>query len=166
MGSFLFPIGFLFVGGNPYLCVFCVYVCMSSPDSGRDSKFDVKAVVDVVKGEALRILDASNTPKHTRVRVRKSLENLNMESNAWRSLTVILATYASTPLGSALITTIALILLDKAGFFSPLGRFAGFDVSVILGVIWSSELLGALGGGQGLSALIGGLGGLLGSAVG
>ena len=147
------------------MCLLCLSV-MSSPDSGKDSKFDVKSVVDVVKGEALRILDSTNTPKHTRVRVRKWLENLNMESNAWKSLTVILATYASTPLGSALITTVALVLLDKAGFFAPLGRFAGFDVSLILGVIWSSELLGALGGGQGLSALFGGLGGILGSALG
>jgi len=139
---------------------------MSSSDSDSNSKIDVKTVVDTVKSEAIRILDASNTPKHTRVRIRKWLENLNMESNAWKSLTVILATYASTPLGSALITTVALVLLDKAGFFSPLGKFAGFDVSLILGVIWSSELLGALGGGQGLSALFGGLGGLLGSAMG
>jgi hypothetical protein len=139
---------------------------MASDNSALDNKFDIKSVVDTVKNEAIRILDASNTPKYTRVRIRKWLENLNMESNAWKSLTVILATYASTPLGSALITTIALVLLDKAGFFAPLGRFAGFDVSLILGVIWSSELLGALGGGQGLSALIGGLGGLLGSAVG
>ncbi|MEM3794532.1 MAG: hypothetical protein QW429_01530 [Thermoprotei archaeon] len=136
---------------------------MSSDGVKEGSEINSSQLLETVKSEAKKVIEGmTNVSPATRSRIRKWVNDLNMESNAWKSLTVIVATYASTPLGSALITTLAVMLLEKAGFFR--GWVGAFSADAILTVVWSSEVLGAIGGGQGLSALLGGLGGLLGAA--
>ncbi|MEM3794522.1 MAG: hypothetical protein QW429_01480 [Thermoprotei archaeon] len=136
---------------------------MSERENSVNSEINSGKLLEMVKTEARKVVEGmTNVSPATRSRIRKWINDLNMESNAWKSLTVIVATYASTPLGSALITTLAVMLLEKAGFFK--GWQGSFTADAILTIIWSSEVLGAIGGGQGLSALLGGLGGLLGAA--
>ncbi|MEM3859174.1 MAG: hypothetical protein QW478_07165 [Candidatus Micrarchaeaceae archaeon] len=138
---------------------------MSERDNSVSSEMNSGKLLEMVKTEARKVIEGmTNVSPATRSRIRKWINDLNMESNAWKSLTVVIATYASTPLGSALITTIVIMLLEKAGFFK--GWLGTLSADTILTVVWSSEVLGAIGGGQGLSALLGGLGGLLGAASG
>ncbi|MEM3795026.1 MAG: hypothetical protein QW429_04040 [Thermoprotei archaeon] len=138
---------------------------MSEDNKKEISEIKSAELLEMVKSEAKKVISGmTDVSPATKSRIRKWVNDLNMESNAWKSLTVIVATYASTPLGSALITTLAVMLLEKAGFFK--GWAGTFTADAILTVVWSSEVLGAIGGGQGLSALLGGLGGLLGAVSG
>ncbi len=101
----------------------------------------------------------------TKSRIRKWIERISKEmtvKEAVHGAFQILSVYASTPLGSAVISTLILItlarILKSKNPVEQLGITIGIDT--MIGVIWTEELLSALGGSQGIISSVGALGAL------
>ncbi|MEM3795332.1 MAG: hypothetical protein QW429_05600 [Thermoprotei archaeon] len=120
---------------------------------------DSSEILSAIKNEVGKLM-AGDTPSYTRSRVRKWLSELQLGSIGEKGIAQVVSTWVATPLGSAVIATVAVILLHKAGFFK--GFEGTLAVDAILTVIWSGEVLSALGGAQGIVSAVGGLASIMG----
>jgi hypothetical protein len=132
--------------------------------SESETKFDFSVLKDKILQEIDK-LDESQISKQTKSRIRKWTERLFREvtvKEAVHGAFQILSVYASTPLGSAVISTLILIALAKIlkskNPVEQLGITIGIDV--MIATIWTQELLSALGGSQGVISSVGALGAL------
>jgi len=137
---------------------------MSKSETETEMKFDFNAI----RGRILQEIDKlseEQVSRPTKTRIRKWVERLFRETTtkeAVHGAFQILSVYASTPLGSAVISTLILIALVKIlkskNPVEELGITIGIDV--MIATIWTQELLSALGGSQGVISSVGALGAL------
>jgi hypothetical protein len=129
-----------------------------------ENELDFSVLKERIMTEIDKLSEKEVSPA-TKTRIRKWIERITKETTtkeAVHGAFQILSVYASTPLGSAVISTLILIALAKIlkskNPVEELGITIGIDT--MIGVIWTEELLSALGGSQGVISSVGALGAL------
>ncbi len=85
------------------------------------------------------------------LKLQKFVANKQFESKATTQLVNFFTMFASTPVGSIVIAWFLIDLAQKTGWINVEEAYA------LKAVITSDALLGAVGGGQGIGSLVGGL---------
>ena len=129
-----------------------------------ENELDFSVLKERIMTEIDKLSEKEVSPA-TKTRIRKWIERITKETTtkeAVHGAFQILSVYASTPLGSAVISTLILIALARVlkskNPVEELGITIGIDV--MIATIWTQELLSALGGSQGVISTVGALGAL------
>jgi hypothetical protein len=129
-----------------------------------ENELDFSVLKERIMTEIDKLSEKEVSPA-TKTRIRKWIERITKETTtkeAVHGAFQILSVYASTPLGSAVISTLILIglakILKSKNPVEELGITIGIDI--MIATIWTQELLSALGGSQGVISSVGALGAL------
>ncbi len=119
--------------------------------SSQDDKKSEDQIGEKIKNELLEKLKSANLTRRQRNQIYRVLRQSEY-TKAVRDFTTLAAVFLSTPLGQWLLTVVILEMLAKAKFFSQI------SVDILIGVVTSGEIIGAISGGQG--GLLGEIAGL------
>ncbi len=119
--------------------------------SSQDDKKSEDQIGEKIKNELLEKLKSANLTRRQRNQIYRVLRQSEY-TKAVRDFTTLAAVFLATPLGQWLLTVVILEMLAKAKFFSQI------SVDILIGVVTSGEIIGAISGGQG--GLLGEIAGL------
>ncbi len=119
--------------------------------SSSDNQKSEDQISEKIKSELVEKLKAANLTRRQRNEIYRILKQSDY-TKAVRDFTTLAAVFLSTPLGQWLLTVVILEMLAKAKFFSQI------SVDILIGVVTSGEIIGAISGGQG--GLLGEIAGL------
>ncbi len=84
-------------------------------------------------------------------KMQKQMVKMGIEGEALKETISILKALILTPVGSIIVSWFIIDLAQKTGYIQPL------EGDALKAVVTSAELIGALGGGQGIAGVVGAL---------